>query len=107
MINVMKIYKMPNHKRLGIALIRYHDLVFHCDICLFQEKKLWIRMPEMWLSPTKKKHLISWPNQKISDDFQKEILNQIFKQTGLTLKKAIEIKKKTMAKYYAERHGKK
>jgi len=99
MILVIQVYKTPNHKKLGVALVRYHDMVFHVDICLWEEKKLWVRMPEIWITPTKKRPLMKWPNKQISDAFQKEILNQIQSMTGLNLKKAIEIKRKAMQKY--------
>ena len=84
----------PTLRRLGIVLVRYCELEFYCDICIYKKEKLWIRMPEMWITPTKKQRFFNWTSQEESKRFQEYVLRKVFEMLGLDLKKGIEIKSK-------------
>lgn len=93
MLKINKIEPWQNSNRLALVKVAYYDLIISCDLCLFKNEKLWIRMPEMWVTPDKKKKFCWWPTTEISDGFQGLILNLVCKEMDLTLEKAIEMKK--------------
>lgn len=78
--------------RVAQALVKYHELGFYVDICLYKEEKLWVRMPEMWVNKTKKKRFFFWIDKTDSDRFQEIVLNKVFDMLGLDLATAIKEK---------------
>ena|SRR5687768_5132492 len=92
MLEVTEIEIKPSINRLGFLKLKYYELVIKCDICLYKENKLWIRMPEMWIDD-RKKRFVCWESQEISDEKQEIILNKVFDLVGLDLPKAVELKR--------------
>ena len=83
-----------NKSRIGIAHIEYHGLVMMCEICVYKKMKIWIRMPEVWMTPDFKKKFIYWPDKSKSDEFQKKIVSSLEKDHGFSLELALELKKR-------------
>jgi len=98
MIDVVKVEIRPSSFRLGIVIVSYYDLVLSCDLCIYKEEKLWIRMPEMWINHNEKKKFVWWQEKNFSDDFQNLVLKKVFDMVGLTLEQAIELRKDFFAK---------
>jgi hypothetical protein len=98
MIDVLKAEVKVNDTRIGIVDVMYYDLVVYCDICLYKNENLWIRMPEVWLTPERKKRFNSWPQKCKSDHFQNVVLKKVFDMIGLTLEIAIEKRKEFINK---------
>jgi hypothetical protein len=92
MIEVTHIDIKPTHKRLGIVNLKYYDLRIKCDICVWEDKKLWIRFPETWNKGVKLRH-VYWENKDISDKHQQIILKKVFDMIGLDLQQAVILKK--------------
>jgi hypothetical protein len=92
MTEVLLVEVKPSAFRIGTVFLRYYDLSMSCDICLFKNERLWIRLPEMWISQTKKISFVRWIDKGHSDNFQKLILSKVFDMVGLTLESAIEMK---------------
>jgi len=101
MFDVVYAQISPSRFRLGTAMVAYHDIRILCDICLYKDTKLWIRMPEIWLENSVKKQLVFWDDKQKSDEFQKIILSKIFDLIGLTLESAISMKNEYMNKKMA------
>jgi len=93
MLSIHKIHKAQSPLRLALVKVRYYDLIISCDLCLYKREKLWIRMPEIWVTETKKKRFCWWPTPEISGGFQDLILTLVMKEMDLTLEKAIEMNK--------------
>ena len=52
--------------------------MINCDLVYYApQKKLWIRMPEIWVDNTFKDRYCYWPCQEKSLAFQEECLKQI------------------------------
>ncbi len=93
-VEVLYFELKPHNTRIGWVDVSYHGLVLKCDLMYYpSDKKPWIRMPEMWLKHNKKTCYCYWPNQEISDEFQKEVLNKIYQNYDLDLQKVIDIHK--------------
>lgn len=88
---------------LGTVFISHEGLVIYCEICIYKNERLWIRMPEIWTSPQNKKRMCYWANKEISDEKQKLILGKVFDMLGLDLAKGIELRKN----YFTTLQGKK
>ena len=58
MIEVVKAKLSPNETRIAEAHIKYFGLTLICDICLYKNESLWIRMPELWVTPESKKRFV-------------------------------------------------
>lgn len=102
MIEVVGIFRKANERKLASLTVKYHDLMIKCDLCLFNEEKLWVRMPEVWMKKQQKQQFVFWPGKDLSDEFQKEVIKQVMEKTGLTMSKAIEIKRGIMAESKAK-----
>lgn len=98
MLKVLKAELISTDLRLGVVHVRYHDLTLMCDICLYKNQKLWIRMPEVWLTKSYKKRFAYWHDPLKSEEFQKDVIEQIFAMTGLTLPMAIGMRKNFVEK---------
>lgn len=92
MLEIFDVVLKPNASRIGHLNVRYHELVIKCDICLYKEEKLWIRMPEKWTGD-RKCRFVYWDGKEISDKYQELILNKVFDMVGLDLPKGLEIKR--------------
>lgn len=92
MLEVLNVEIKVNQCRLGNVYVRYHDLLIACEVCLYKEEKLWIRMPEVWITKEQKKPYVRWVDKKNSDKFQELILSKVFDMVGLTLEDAIKMK---------------
>lgn len=92
MIDVKSAEIAPNKFRIGYVIVMYHDLRLRCEICLYKDIKLWIRMPEIWLNDAIKKRYVFWDETEKSDEFQKIILKKVFDLIGLTVESAIKIR---------------
>lgn len=97
MIDIVKIEMKATSTRLGIVFVKYYDAVISCDICIYKDKNLWIRMPEIWLSKNVKRAFVFWEEKEKSDEFQNKVLKKVFDMIGLTLEKAIEMRKEFFA----------
>lgn len=91
-VQVMKFEVEPDERKIATLWIRYDQLILNCDLVLhLGEKKLWVRMPEIWKTKTKKISFIWWPTQEISNTFQKLVLNELFDNYDVTYDKLAEI----------------
>jgi hypothetical protein len=88
-------------RRLGWVLIKYGEIHLNCDLVYYiKDKKLWIRMPEVWTKRDTKIQFCYWPNRETSAEFQKNIIDQIYKNFNFDLESALKdrMKYKTIAK---------
>lgn len=99
MYEVLKANLKPNTRRIASVLIKYYDLVMNCDICLYKNEKLWVRMPEVWMTPELKVKFAYWDGKEKSDQFQDYVLKKVFDMLGLDVAMAQKLK--------AEAYGKK
>lgn len=93
MIEVFNINLSPDWNRLGTLCVRYYDLAFCCQICVYKYEKLYIRMPEIWVNRETKKQFMWWPTKDESVKFQEMVLKKVFDMVGLTLETAVQMKK--------------
>jgi hypothetical protein len=93
MIEIVKVSIKPTPLRIGWVNVKYHQLVLRCNICVFKEERLFIRMPEVFLKKEKFSFAF-WMTKKDSDTFQREVLKLLKKSIKLDLATAIELKKK-------------
>lgn len=91
MITIENIDIRPNKLRLATMLIKYYDILIKCDLVLFRKEKLWVRMPEVWITKEHKMRFVEWESKNKSDEFQESLLNKVFEMVGLDLEKAIEL----------------
>jgi len=98
MLEVLHAEINPTSTRLGIVVIRYYELVVYCEICVYKEQNLWVRMPEIWTTTEFKRRLVYWENQKLSDLYQVIILKKVFDLIGLNLEEGIRIKREFLIK---------
>lgn len=96
MMEVLHAEIKPSKTRLGLVKIRYYDLTFFCDICVYRGEKLWLRLPQIWTSQESKSQLVFWEDKKKSDEFQLFVLSKIFDMIGLNLEGGIKIRKAFM-----------
>lgn len=88
MIDIIEFKISPNRYRIARVIVRYHDLLIDGDLVInFKDSKVWFRMPEMWVTKTKKKNFCSWPNKQLSDKFQAAVVEKIFKAYDLDIDK--------------------
>lgn len=80
-------------KRIGTLLLNHEGLIVSCEICVYKDEKLWIRMPEIWTHKETKCRLAFWESKELSDQKQEIILNKVFAMLDLNLEKAIELRK--------------
>jgi len=99
MIEITHIERFADKLKLASLHVKYHNLTIQCDVCLYKNVRLWVRMPEYWMVGNVKKRLVFWENKNDSNDFQNEVIKQFTEKTGLTLEKAIEIKNNIMVTY--------
>jgi hypothetical protein len=94
-INILDFNVLVCKTKIGIAIIRYGDLLLRCELVYNTKyKKVWLRMPEIWLNNKFKLKYCHWPNQQISDKFQEKAIGQIYKNYSLNLEKIIELHEK-------------
>ena len=96
-LHVIEAKLAVNSFRIAEVLVRYYCLGLYLDICLYKEKKLWVRMPEIWLHRTNKRKFGFWFEKTDSDKCQEIILNKVFDMLGLDLDKAIKEKRNFFA----------
>ena len=89
--------------RIGFVMVKYNDLIISCDICVYKQQKIWIRLPEMWISETQKRRFLYWPSEEKSNDFQKEVLSKLEDLLGLNL----PVAKRILSDWHRKRYGKK
>lgn len=107
MIELLNFELCPDRRKIGNVIVTYHELLLCCELVWHvKEEKFWIRMPEHWVNIKFKKRYCSWPNKKISDNFQTIILNKIFDkytldmgQIKMEIAKSFHQKKKKSNKY--------
>lgn len=92
MIEVIHVELKANKTRIGTVAVRYYGLIICCELCLYKNQNLWIRMPEMWTSKVNKRRMTYWEDKQISDQMQVLMLKQVADKTALTLEQAIEMK---------------
>ncbi len=93
MYQVLEAKILPALNRIGIVKVKYYDMVFICDICVYKKSHIWLRMPEYWPNPNHKKKALSWESKQVSDRFQESVLNRVFDMLELDLSKALQIRK--------------
>jgi len=98
MFELVKVVPMPSRNRLGALHIRYHDMLIMCDLCLYKFEKLYIRLPERWFQDGTKVNFLYMLGEKVNQELQETIIEKIKLTTGLTLERAIEIKKSLFSK---------
>lgn len=77
-VEILEFKLKADARKLGTILIRYHELEMKCELVYNRkDDRMWVRMPEVWLTPEKKVSYCHWPNRTISDKFQKEVLNKL------------------------------
>lgn len=93
MLEVINAEISVTKKRLGTVLINHEGLIVSCEICVYKDEKLWIRMPEFWTREGNKIQKAWWESKEISDEKQVIILNKVFAMLDLNLEKALELRK--------------
>lgn len=93
-IHVVEARMCTNKFRIAEALVHYHGLGIYVDICLYKDEKLWVRMPEFWVTPKHKRRLTFWVNKADSDLCQEIILNKVFDMLELDVDKAMRERKR-------------
>jgi hypothetical protein len=64
--------------RTGFAVIMYGDLKLNCEVRVTKDKKhIWIKMPTAIGMNKLYYNCCHWPEKKMSDIFQKEVLQQL------------------------------
>jgi hypothetical protein len=95
-IQIINHFIQPDHRRLGVFLVKYHDLAIQCDLVYHvKDGKFWVRMPEAWFIKDKKTKFCFWQTKELSDKFQEEVLKLIFSPTVLTAQQVALIEKHT------------
>lgn len=82
-----------NKRRIGTVTLNQGGLMIYCDICLYKDEKLWIRMPEYWVNEETKIRFAFWETKELSDQKQDFILKKVFDMIGLDVPRAVEEKK--------------
>lgn len=98
-IEIVSFEFKPTRYEVGKLVVRYHDMLMHMDLVIYQpQKKLWLRMPERWIGD--KRQYCYWPNQDMSDNFQKGLLKLLHDKYDVTFETASEkaLKKKLAVK---------
>ena len=91
MIQIVNFKEMPTRTRLAIVMVRYFDIIIRCDLCIYKDEHLWVRMPEEWKGDTKYQYVF-WEDKKRSDDFQQEVLTKIYENFGYDVAKAMDVR---------------
>lgn len=89
MLKIEKFTPNPTGNSVGRILIRYHALIMRCELMVWKKESLWIKMPEVWVTPEKKKQFCFWPAKPISDGFQFQVLQLLKDEHGVDLKQAL------------------
>jgi len=97
MYEVIRAEYRPNTRRIASVLVKYYDLVMNCDICLYKNERLWVRMPEVWLTADQKVRFAYWDGKEKSDEFQDYVLKKLFDMLGLDLAMAQKLKNEAYA----------
>ena len=96
-VEIIRFEMKPTLKQMGVLLIRYHDLHLKCQLCLaVKTGHLWIRMPEVWMTPERKTSFCHWPEKEISDMFQDEVKNQLREKHKVITEDVIALHKSMM-----------
>jgi UV DNA damage repair endonuclease len=98
MYEVLKADLRPNTRRIASVLVKYYDLVMNCDICIYKNEKLWVRMPEVWMTPDLKVRFAYWDGKEKSEEFQDYVLKKVFDMIGLDIEMAVKLKTEAFAK---------
>ncbi len=85
MIEVVSVEKCPTRQSLAKVIIKYYDLTMYCELCMFKDQNLWIRMPEIWRTKTYKQKYVWWGDDKVSSAFQVVVLKKVFDMLDLPL----------------------
>jgi len=90
-------------RRIGMATIKHGRLIVYCDICLYKDSHVWVRMPEFWSNGETKIHHTKWESKKVSDEEQVSILNKVFDMLDWNLEKCIQLRNDYFAKMRDDR----
>lgn len=93
MLSVLEAKVDPSKTRIGTVVIGYYNLVLQCDLCLYKNEHLYVRLPEWRILPEEKRRLAFFPTKDVSDTFQEKILGMVQDMLEITVDKAIAIKK--------------
>lgn len=85
MIEVVSVEKNTTRQCLARVIVKYYDLTIYCELCMFKDESLWIRMPEIWRTKTYKQKYVWWDDKVKSDDFQNVVLKKVFETIGLPI----------------------
>jgi hypothetical protein len=80
-------------RRIGRVTINHEGLIVCCEICVYNDEKLWIRMPEFWPNKQNKIRLAFWESKELSDQKQELILKKVFDMLDLNVEKAVQLRK--------------
>ena len=97
MIEIVKVILSPTARRLGTVMVRYHDIMLHCELVLYAKvnhEKLWIRMPKIWFDRTHRMQFAYFSDANISEHFQKVVLQMLELNHGIDLSSAIDLHKR-------------
>lgn len=83
-IKILKFELRPCRTKVADLLIQYESVIFRCELTYYTpSNRPWIRMPEIWTASNHKYKFAYWPTKEISDEFQKTVLDIIFKEFDL------------------------
>lgn len=105
-LHIVEARMTVNKYRIAEVLVNFNGIGIFLDICLYKDEKLWVRMPEIWLTKTIKRRFCFWFNKEDSDKCQKIILNKVFDMLELDLSRAIEERKRFFKKKQVDRRKK-
>ncbi len=90
-LHVLSFNLSPGKTKLAEVAVRYENLILRCDIVYHPtDKKIWVRMPEIWVTATVKHQFAFWPSKELSDEFQVEVLKKIDENFSFSNDKLVE-----------------
>lgn len=90
-VDVIKFELKPGKYRVAKVVVGYYELQIDMDLVIYHpQKKLWLRMPEVWKDDFKKRYCF-WNCREVSDRFQESVLDLLQKDYGITFESMCEV----------------
>ena len=94
MIEILEIKIEPNNMRIGVVSVKYYNLLMLCEICVYKDSHLWVKMPQWWVTTTHRIRFAFWETDEQFSEFQALILAKALEVHGLNFEMGLSIKKK-------------
>lgn len=81
----------PSKRRFANVIVKYGELFIECDLVYYAKgHKLWLRMPEIWLSKDFKHRYVFWEKNESSVQFQEQVIKKLFEKHDVTVDKVAD-----------------